>query len=249
MTVKKKKRKVRKELRIMAFIIVGLILLIGGLVTYQLLSEHKGNGSVHVIVLDNAHGGDASGVQGLISEDEYNEKLIDALAKQFEGKSDYRIVRTHEDGQAMAVSTRVGVINDADADLVLSVRCHNAGSPNFNNTKIFAQPATMKYHGDSAAFAGLIRDAMEKQGVECQAGYYYYKPIKQGYYQEHLVVLEDETDYGEETWELMGADAPVVIVSQFDANDEAAVELWGSEEGIATAAKLYYRAITAMFDK
>ena len=247
MTNKKKRRRVRKELRILAYIVVVLILLIVGLVAYNLFSERGKGGDVHVVMLDNAHGGDASGYQGLISEDEYNEQLIDALAAKFENDSSYRIVRTHQDGQAMAVSTRVEVINEEKPDLVLSVRCHSGDSPNFNEMKIFAQPASSKYHSDSAAFAQLIEQAFQEKGVACSSGYYYYKPIKTGYYQEHLTALDDETDYEEATWDLMAANAPVVITSEFNVNNSDDVALWTSEEGIATAADLYYNAIRGMF--
>ncbi|MBO7703617.1 MAG: N-acetylmuramoyl-L-alanine amidase [Solobacterium sp.] len=248
MTKKKKKRRLRKEMRIIAFIILGLIVLIGGLVTYQLLSERKPSDR-HVIMLDAAHGGDASGYQGLISEDEYNEQVIDALAAMFANDTDYEILRTRENGQAMAVSTRVEVINEARPDLVLSVRCYNNDSPSFDGMKIFAQPAGSKYHKDSAAFAGLIDAAFQEQGVASTAGYYYFHPIKAGYFQDHLVPLEDETDYGEATYDLMAANAPVVICAEFNVDSEYDTELWASEDGIATAAKLYYTAIKAMFEK
>ena len=247
MTKRKSKRKLRKETKILAFAILFLVLLIAGLVIFQIVSEKNKQGRDIVIVLDNAHGGDASGIQGVVSEDEYNEKVIDLLYAKLENVPGYRVIRTHQDGQAMAVSTRVQVINDAHADLVLSVRCHDGMSPNVKQTMIYAQPATFKTHGDSIAFARLIEEGFGSLSVPCFSGYFYNHPIKAGYYQERIVGLDDETDYGEETYELMGANAPVVIVSSFNVNSQEEADIWTSEEGYENAVEVYNKAIRNMF--
>ena len=119
MTKRNSRKEIRKQTRILALTIVLLLILIGALVTYQILSERRADREEIVIVLDNAHGGDSSGNQGIFSEDEYNEKVIDALYAKLEANSDFTVVRTHQDGQAMAVSTRVSEINGTKADLVL----------------------------------------------------------------------------------------------------------------------------------
>ena len=247
MTKRNSRREIRKQTRILALIIVGLIVLIIGLVVFQLTSEKAKQDAKVVIVLDNAHGGDASGNQGIISEDEYNEKVIDALAAKLEAGTDYTVVRTHQDGQAMAVSTRVEVINNAKADLVLSVRCHDGMSPNFTNTMIFAQPAVSKYHAGSVAFAKALEETFQAREIACTTGYFYNHPIKAGYFQEHLVPLDDETDYQEETYDLMNAEAPVVIVSQINVNSQEDVDAWATDEGYEQIADLYCKAIRSVF--
>ena len=247
MTKRTSKKEIRKQTRMLALIIAVLIVLIAGLVIYQITSERKKDQDEIVIVLDNAHGGDASGNQGIISEDEYNEKVIDALAAKLEAHTDYTVVRTHQDGQAMAVSTRVDVINSSKADLVLSVRCHDGMSPNFGGTMILAQPAVAPHHADSVAFARALAEAFQSKDITCTTGYFYSHPIKVGYFQEHLVPLEDETDYQEETYDLMKADAPVAIVSQINVNAQEDVDAWATEEGYEKAADLYYQAIRTMF--
>ncbi len=247
MTTRKKKRKLRKQTKLLAFIILFLVVLIGGLVVFQIVSDQRKEGRDIVIVLDNAHGGDASGIQGIVSEDEYNEKVIDLLYEKLSNVPGFRVIRTHQDGQAMAVSTRVQEINDAHADLVLSVRCHDGMSPNVTQTMIYAQPAAFKTHGDSVAFAKLIEEGFSSLNVPCFSGYFYNHPIKAGYYQEHIVGLDDETDYGEETYELMNANAPVVIVSSFNVNSQEEADIWTSDEGYENAADLYSKAIRSMF--
>ena len=241
---KKKKRKIRKETRILALIILALLLIIVGLVIFQLVSEGKRKpGDQITVMLDNAHGGDNSGYQGIISEDEYNEHVIAELYALLEADEHFKPLRTHQDGQAMAVSTRVEVIDEAKPDYVLSVRCHNGDSPNFGTMLVFADPPSSKYHADSSSLASLIQTVYTDAGYKPLAGYYYYHPIKTGYYQEHLVPLDDETDYEEETYELMNAKAPVIIVSQINVNDEAETGEWGNEEGWKKAADLYYKAL------
>ena len=244
MAKKRRRRRIRKQTRQLALIIMGLLVLIIGLVIFQLVSgKGRSKGSVVTVMLDNAHGGDNSGYQGLISEDEYNEHVIDELQVLLENDDRFRVLRTHEDGQAMAVSTRVEVIDEAEPDVVLSVRCHNGDSPNFTTMLVFADPPASKYHDDSAALARMITEVYTDAGYAPLCGYYYYHPIKTGYYQEHLVAIDDETDYEEETWDLMNAKAPVVIVSQINVNDEEETAEWGTEEGWKKAADLYYRAL------
>jgi N-acetylmuramoyl-L-alanine amidase len=143
----------------------------------------------------------------------------------------------------MAVSTRVEVIDEAEPDIVLSVRCHNGDSPNFTTMLVFANPPASKYHEDSEALARTITEVYTDAGYAPQCGYYYYHPIKTGYYQEHLVPIDDKTDYEEESWDLMNAKAPVVIVSQINVNNEEEAAAWGTEEGWKKAADLYYRAL------
>ena len=240
---KRRSRKLRRQTRWLAMIIMVLLVLIIGLAVYQLVSGGRGKGSVITVMLDNAHGGDNSGYQGIISEDEYNEHVIDALQVLLENDDRFRVMRTHEDGQAMAVSTRVEVIDEAEPDIVLSVRCHNGDSPNFTTMLVFANPPASKYHEDSEALATTITEVYTDAGYAPQCGYYYYHPIKTGYYQEHLVPIDDKTDYEEESWDLMNAKAPVVIVSQINVNNEEEAAAWGTEEGWKKAADLYYRAL------
>ncbi len=240
---KKRSRTRRRQTRQLALIIFGLLGLIIGLAIYQLVSGGRGKGSVITVMLDNAHGGDNSGYQGIISEDEYNEHVIDELQKLLESDDRFHVMRTHEDGQAMAVSTRVEVIDEAEPDIVLSVRCHNGDSPNFTTMLVFANPPASKYHEDSEALARTITEVYTDAGYAPQCGYYYYHPIKTGYYQEHLVPIDDKTDYEEESWDLMKAKAPVVIVSQINVNSEEETAEWGTEEGWKKAANLYYHAL------
>lgn len=240
---KKRSRTRRRQTRQLALIIFGLLVLIIGLAIYQLVSGGKGRGSTVTVMLDNAHGGDNSGYQGIISEDEYNEHVIDELQVLLENDDRFRVMRTHEDGQAMAVSTRVEVIDEAEPDIVLSVRCHNGDSPNFTTMLVFANPPASKYHEDSEALARTITEVYTDAGYAPQCGYYYYHPIKTGYYQEHLVPIDDKTDYEEESWDLMNAKAPVVIVSQINVNSEEETAEWGTEEGWKKAANLYYHAL------
>ena len=240
---KKRRRKIRKETRTLVLIVLGLMIVLLALVLFQLFGGGKSDGSKIIVMLDAAHGGDNSGYQGIISEDEYNEHVIDELQILLENDARFEVKRTHEAGQALAVSTRVEIIDEEKPDLVLSVRCHNGDSPNFGTMLVFADPAASKYHKDSTDLAKIITQVYTDAGYSPLCGYYYYKPIKTGYYQEHLVPVDDETDYEEETWELMNAKAPVVIVSQINVNSEEETAEWGSEEGWKKAAELYYRAL------
>ena len=243
---KRRNRRIRKEIVLFSCVFILALLIL--LIWKAFLGGRSHDSSTHVIMLDAAHGGDASGYQGLISEDEYNEQVISRLEVLLEEDSRFIPVRTHTADQAMSAASRVEVINAEKPDLVLSVRCHNGDSPNFWATLIFADPPSSKYHAESAAFAQDVLASFTDVGVEAAAGYYYLRPIKEGYYQEHLVVLDDETVYEEETYDLMRADASVVIVSQINVNSSEETEFWASEEGIDKAAQIYYDAIVKRYE-
>ena len=249
MTQKKKKRKAKQMTKILAMIIAVLLVGILGLLAYQLITERGSNKEKVTIVLDAAHGGDQSGVQGLFSEDEYNARVVNELESMLNGNSKYEVVRTHAEAQPMNAETRLEVIDGAKADLVLSVACHSSDSPNVHGTMIYVQPASMKTHKDSLAFADLVKKAFSDKGNEATTACYYFHPEREGLYQEHIVPAEDETDYGEETFALLSAKIPAVIVSQVNVDSEEDSEKWNSEDGPKNAAKLYYQAINAMFGK
>ena len=171
---KKRRRKIRKETRTLALIILVLMIVLLALVLFQLFSGSKTGGSKITVMLDNAHGGDNSGYQGIISEDEYNEHVIDELQILLQNDERFEVKRTHEDGQAMAVSTRVEIIDEEKPDLVLSVRCHNGDSPNFGTMLVFADPPASKFHKDSTDLAKFITQVYTDAGYSPLCGYYYY---------------------------------------------------------------------------
>ena len=235
--------------KFLAMIIVVLIVGILGLLAYQLITERSSGGAKIRIVLDAAHGGDNSGVQGIFSEDEYNAKVVNELESMLNASAKYEVVRTHAEAQPMNAADRVAVIDGAKGDLVLSLACHNSDSPNIHGTMIFVQPASMKTHKDSLAFAELVKKAFTDKGNEAETACYYFHPEREGLYQEHIVPADDQTDYGEETFGLLSAKTPTIIVSQVNVDSEEDNEKWNSEDGVKAAAKLYYQAINAMFGK
>ena len=249
MTQKKRNIKSKKMTKMLSMIIVVLLVGIIGLLAYQLITEGSSSGAKVKIVLDAAHGGDGSGVQGLFSEDEYNERVVSELESMLNGNAKFEAVRTHAGAQPMNAATRLEVIEGAKADLVLSVACHNNDSPNVQGTVIFVQPPSMKNNKDSLAFAEILEKTFNDKGNTAKSVYYYFHPEREGLYQEHVVPVGDTTDYGEETFALLSAKAPAVIVSQVNVESEEDNEKWNSDEGVKSAAKLYYQAITKMFGK
>ena len=249
MTKRRKKLRAKKQTKILAGIVLVLIVGIAVLTGYQLITDHRSSGSKIRVVLDNAHGGDGSGYQGLFSEDEYNEKVVSELEALLSARSNYTVTRIHAPSQPMNAATRVEAINSASADLVLSIACHNGDSPNMTHMMVFAQPSSMKTHKDSVSFAEAITAAFKEKGYEADSGYYYFKPEREGLFQEHLVPLSDETDYGEETFALMSARAPVVIASLPNVDSQEDMDKWNTEEGIKEAANLYFLAITSIYGK
>ena len=248
-TKKKKKRRLKKETRLLIRIVLTLLFVIGIIVGYELFFSGGSKGSKIRIVLDSAHGGDGSGAQGLFSEDEYNEQVVTELEALLSSDSRFEVSRTHAAAQPMNAQSRVEVINSASPDAVISVGCYTGDSPNIKNTAVFAQPAGVKSHKDSAALAAAVVTAFSEKGYDASAGYYYFHPEREGLYQEHIVPLEDETDYQEDTFILLSAKAPVIIVWQANVNSQEDMDKWNNEAGVKEAAKLYYQALKAVYGK
>ena len=79
----------KTTVRLIRFAVV-LILAIAVLVGYQ-MTHRNSEKAVTVIELDAAHGGDNSGFQGLVSEDEFCEKVTDALQVLLEKDASFQV--------------------------------------------------------------------------------------------------------------------------------------------------------------
>ncbi len=250
MKKKKKKRKVR-ILRVLAVILAAVLLVEAGVFLVRKLSEKVLTDSTIHIELDNAHGGDQSGVSGYITEDDFNDLVITKMAELLAEDSDFTVIRTHETGTAMNMVSKIEKINEDKPDMVFSLQCSWAVDESVSGMRIYAEKPSSKYNKKSLAFAQKISEVYTAAGYEAPVQYYYYTPIKDGNtYQEHIVPSDDMTDYGEETFTLMEkTEVPVVIASQMYVTSESDTQYWNNEEAAAQAAQLYCEAIRSYYDK
>lgn len=243
----KQERKARRLTRCLILAVVVLLVAIISLVASQ-MHQRGGKGDTTLIMLDAGHGGDASGIQGIASEDAVDEEIVNRLEEKLSGDSRFTVMRTHDVGTAMNNEQRVQVINDAHPDLVLSIHCADSMNPDDTGARVFADIPSSRYHEDSLRAAEAISTALGNAGMNVISGYYYYHPIREGVFQEHIVDFSDETDYQEDTLDLLKlAEAPVVRVEQFHVNNQADVDAWADEQGFDQAAQIYYDVLVDLY--
>lgn len=245
-----KKRETQKERAKTRLLIIAAVILLASIVVLIISQAHyeKTHGSTTVIMLDAGHGGDASGIQGIVSEDAVDEEIVNRLEEKLSADSRFKVARTHEAGTAMNTADRVKAINDTHPDLVVSVHCAQNPDSAVSGTRVFADIPSSKYHDDSQAAAGMIAGLLQNEGRNVTAGYFYYHPLKEGVYQEHIVDFSDTTEYQEDTFDLMKlSEAPVVRMELLYVTSQSDVDEWANEEGYDKAAGICYDALVNLF--
>ena len=237
----------KTTVRLIRFAVV-LILAIAVLVGYQ-MTHRDSEKAVTVIELDAAHGGDNSGFQGLVSEDEFCEKVTDALQVLLEKDASFQVERTHEAGTAMNADDRLAKIRSDSPDLVLSIRCSWSPDASVRGMHLYENLPDSPYHEKSAAAADAIRDVFSEDGsVTPTAGYLYYQPIRSQKYQEVLVDESDTSDHGTETLPLLSdSSCPTVVSAHLYVSSQEDADAWNNEAGIQKAAQLYYEALCRVY--
>ncbi len=225
-----------------------LIIVIAALIGYQ-FTHRKSEKAVTVIELDAAHGGDNSGFQGLVSEDEFCEKVTDALQALLEKDPSFQAERTHEAGTAMNAEDRLAKIRSDHPDLVLSIRCSWSPDASARGMHLYENLPDSPCHEKSAAAADIIRDVFAEDGtVTPTAGYLYYQPIRSDRYQEVLVDEGDTSDHGTDTLPLLqDSSCPTVVSAHLYVSSQEDADAWNTEAGIQKAAELYYEALCRMY--
>ncbi len=247
MNAKRRVRRARNQTKKLLGIILVLIIAIGlGLFVLTLNGKDK---DAKTIMLDAGHGGDQSGIQALYSEDEFDEKVVDALYTLLDDSRHFKVVRTHEAGTAMSVADRIANINNnTNVDLVLSIHGNESENTAAKGALILVQPSTIENHEASVSLANCIQNEFSDLGIYSSIQYLYFDPILDGtIFQEKYVSVEDTTDYGLETIDIAYADAPVVQIRHLYLSNQEDVDYWTSEEGIQKAAKLYYDALSSFY--
>lgn len=198
------------------------------------------------IMLDAAYGGENIGYAGVIKESEACEKIVDELEKLLQEDSRFKVVRTHDAGEAMNTKDRIKQIDKADPDLVLSI--HASGSPNAakSGMEVYAEIPSSKNHNASVKAASAIAEAFTSDAWKPEAQYFYFERsvASADTYTLKRVDLSDETDYDLATWDMMEkTSVPVVVVNSFCVSNSKDVTMWGNEAGYKKAAELYYKAL------
>lgn len=197
------------------------------------------------VELDAAYGGDSRGYEGIVSEADVSENIVNDLEALLKKDRRFKVYRTHEAGTAATVAQRVEKIKKDDPMLVLSI--HADGSPNVELTgmHVYAEIPGQKYHDASLRLAQAIAEPFTSDTWKADTGYLYYEP-QEGTenYQIKSVASDDLTNYKLSTFELMEESPALVVVSnQFYVTNQADVDRWANDDGYHEAAVNLYNAL------
>lgn len=201
-----------------------------------------------VIELDASYGGEETGYQGIINEADFTQSVTDKLAQLLKKDSHFEVKLTHEDGETKSLNDRCEKINTDHPDMVLSI--HATGTPDTtrNGMIVYADIPTSSTHDASLNLTNQIVTSFNTDAWIPSASYLYYKPYDDDSYQLQIVSVDDTTDYGFETWEMMEkCDVPVVIVNQIYVTNQSDIDTWANEDGYKLAADQYYAAIRCYY--
>lgn len=200
------------------------------------------------IELDAAYGGSATGYEGLVTESEFNENVVNALEIILKEDSRFTVLRTHEAGTEKSVEEKAEKINEDDPELVLSIHCANAPDETISGMNVYVETPSKSTSEKSLVFANEIVNAFMEESITIKEGYLYYVEYGENAYQLEMIDISDTSERSEKTWELMEeTNAPVVVVEQIYCTNQSDVATYANEEGYQKIAKMYYQAILNMY--
>lgn len=223
-----------------------LVFLTIGTAFFSSKEEPLGNGIR--IELDAAYGGDAKGYEGIITESEFNENVVNALETILKADTRFTVVRTHEAGTDASVEEKGEKITKDNPELVLSIHCAGTADETVSGMNVYAETPSMSSYEKSLAFANEIVNCFFENGFQVNEGYLYYIPYGENAYQMEMVDVSDTTVRDQKTWALMEeTEVPVVVVEQIYCSNQSDVDTYANEEGYQKIANTYYQAILNMY--
>ena len=201
------------------------------------------------VALDPGHGGSDPGASGIIAETELTEQTVRALAGMLEEDGRFRVILCREYGEGKDLNRRWLRSILSGADLLLSVHGNSADDPTARGFEAYPALPDSPFHEDSLRFARLLAREMGEAGAVLRGD----GGIRYAYYDEAgNKLLRDVPDP-----ELEGLPSfamvqyprcPAVLAEQCFVTNAEDVADFAGEEGCASAAACYYRAVCAYFE-
>lgn len=208
----------------------------------------KNDGPPYTIAIDPGHGGKDVGAQGLIDEVELTEKTAAKLYSLLESNPDFKPVLCRNYGEGATPTERAKAANKANAHLMLSIHGNSDQGEGSYGFECFPAPPGRKWHNESKLFAELLTQEIQSAGgrLRGQTGvrYVYYNENDEKFFVEST----DITEYDYPSFSVVDkADCVSLLAEQCFVNNEADMQLFGTDEGCQRAAECYYNAIIKYF--
>lgn len=206
----------------------------------------------YVVALDAGHGGSDVGAIGQIQEVLLTETTVSYLNELLLQDDNYLPILCREYGQGATSTERAQQAVNRNASLLISVHGNSSSDSSVLGFECYAQTPGNVHNEQSLHFAAQIATQMSLGGqtLRGEAGvrYIYYEGDDVNGWEKRIAEVTDSTIYEEQTFGLLEhSPCPAVLVEQCFLTSATDVANWGTEEGCARAARVYYQAICAYF--
>ena len=223
--------------RLIAAVVVLAALLAGALFYLRSMTVKK-----PVIAIDAGHDDNQPGYEGYVREADYSLAVAQQLYILLYDDLNYDVIMVRSAGENLNVQERAAKIEEAHADVVISIHANASSDPSINGVRVAVKPGSKQALELGTAVSSLA----EEDGISCPAGYEYYVESPNGAYEIQFLAEEGEGRLPA----LMGAcNTPSIIYEGLYVTSPSDTELYASEEGVLNAAKLLYRAVKEVYGK
>lgn len=204
--------------------------------------------SQHIVALDPGHGGIDPGAAELVREVDVCEETVDALYALLESDPNYRPFRTRPNGEDRAIRDRVHAVNEAKAEVLLSIHANcDDSTRQSHGFECFPQPPGRTFSEESLRLASLLADGMGSAGHRLRGE----NGIRFAYYSGKRKIIVDSTDTRVRSLKSFGiierVSCPAVLIEQCFVTNYKDVENWTGSDGCQKAARVYYEALCRFF--
>lgn len=202
------------------------------------------------VAVDAGHGGADPGARGVIEEKNMTAATAAALIAWLEQDPNYLPLQTRESFDETATpAQRAATVREQNPQLLLSIHGNSAANGSAaSGFECYPTVPGRTWHNESFYFAQLLSQRMQSAGASLRG----HGGIRYIYYlendQKQLVESTHTEVRGERSFTLLeDVNCPAVLAEQCFVTSASDVMQFGSDEGCARTARIYYEAICEYF--
>lgn len=202
------------------------------------------------VAVDAGHGGADPGARGVIEEKNMTAATAAALIAWLEQDPNYLPLQTRESFDETATpAQRAAKVREQNPQLLLSIHGNSAANGSAaSGFECYPTVPGRTWHNESFYFAQLLSKRMQSAGASLRG----HGGIRYIYYlendQKQLVESTHAEVRGERSFTLLeDVNCPAVLAEQCFVTSASDVMQFGSDEGCARTARIYYEAICEYF--
>ena len=251
--IRRKKRIKRRRRRKIIKILLLLLFLILTIFIIFIIFYKKEENKQYTVGIDAGHGGEDTGAIGYIEEIELTEKTADLLEELLEKDGRFKIIRSRKNGENVNITKRKEIFLKKEVDLILSIHGNSDPTGTARGFECYPSPPGRNNHGVSYYFSVCIAEEMAQAGNHLRGEngvrYAYYVTDENGNTQKVIKETSDTMIYAQPSFGIIeNVNCPAVLAEQCFVTNQEDVTEFGSEQGCAISAEVYYKAICKYFN-